>query len=258
MGAGFIDYLIGDHTLIGDDDRRWYAEKIVRFPDSYLINDRQKLISGTPVNRADFGLPDSAFVFCCFNGSYKVTPGMFDVWMRLLSRIQDSVLWLLHDNDAAAANLRGEAARRDIDPDRLVFAPHLPLSEHLARHRLADLFLDTLPCNAHTTASDALWSGLPVLTCHGKSFASRVAASLLNAIRLPELVARSIEDYEAIAMRLAENPAELHALRQRLADNRLTTPLFDSGQLTRHFESAYAAMVDAWRAGRAPDHLDLN
>jgi predicted O-linked N-acetylglucosamine transferase (SPINDLY family) len=258
MGAGFIDYLIGDHTLISDDDRRWYAEKVVRFPDSYLINDRQKVISDTPVNRTGFGLPDSAFVFCCFNGSYKITPGMFDIWMRLLSRIERSVLWLLHDNDAAVANLRSEAAGRGIDPDRLVFAPHLPLAEHLARHRLADLFLDTLPCNAHTTASDALWSGLPVLTCPGSSFASRVAASLLRAIRLPELVAGSIEDYEAIAIRLAGNPMELQALRHRLADHRLTTPLFDSAQLTRHFESAYAAMVDAWRAGRAPDHIDLN
>ena len=165
------------------------------------------------------------FVFCCFNGNYKIMPHVFDCWMRILKQVEGSVLWLLEDNVAAANNLRREAVARGVDAKRLVFAKHLPRSEHLARHRLADLFLDTLPVNAHTTASDALWAGLPVLTCLGETFAGRVAASLLNAVGLPELITTNIESYERMAIDLATHPEKLATIKCRLADNRLTTPI---------------------------------
>jgi predicted O-linked N-acetylglucosamine transferase (SPINDLY family) len=191
-------------------------------------------------------------VFCCFNNNYKITPPVFDVWMRLLRAVEGSVLWLLHDNNDAQANLRGAASERGIDPARLVFAHRFALAEHLARHRLADLFLDTLPYNAHTTGSDALWSGLPLLTCRGEGFAARVGASLLHAAGLPELVTEDLAAYEALALRLAGDRSLLGGLRQRLAQNRSTLALFDTDRSRRHIEAAYGTMWDLHRRGERP------
>ena len=257
LGAPYMDYLIADATLIPAEHRDQYSEKIISLPFSYQVNDGQRRISEKCFTRADMGLPEQGFVFCCFNNNYKILPAVFEVWMRLLQRVPGSVLWLLQDNPLAAENLRREAAQRGIEPARLVFAERLPLDQHLARQRLADLFLDTLPYNAHTTASDALWAGLPVLSCAGQAFASRVGASLLNAIGLPELVVNSLEDYEALALALVAEPARLTALRQRLAENRLSAPLFDTPRFTRHLEAAYEALFERAVAGLPPEHLAI-
>ena len=206
MGARYIDYLIADRRIVPDGHERHYSEKIVYLPDSYQANDRKRRIAERTPTRADEGLPETGFVFCSFNGSFKITPELFDIWMRLLKAVEGSVLWLLDDNPAAVRNLKREAEARGVSTQRLIFAPRRPVEEHLARHRLADLFLDTLPCNAHTTASDALWAGLPVLTCTGDTFAGRVAASLLSAVGLPELITDSLPSYEALAMKLARDP----------------------------------------------------
>jgi predicted O-linked N-acetylglucosamine transferase (SPINDLY family) len=194
-------------------------------------------------------------VFCCFNDNYKITPAVFSSWMRILFAVDNSVLWLFEENATAAENLRREAAARGVAPQRLVFARRLPNAEHLARHRCADLFLDTLPYGAHTTASDALWAGLPVVTCVGQTFAGRVGASVLNAIGLPEMIAATAEAYEALAIALAMDPFRLADIRARLARLRLTTPLFDTVGFTRNIEAAYAAMIGRHRAGLPPDHL---
>ncbi len=201
------------------------------------------------------GLPEHGFVFCCFNNSFKIPPDIFDVWMRVLKQVEGSVLWLLEDNAAASANLRKEAVARGVNAERLIFAKRAPLSEHLARHRCADLFIDTLPYNAHVTASDALWAGLPVLTCLGETFAGRVAASLLGAIHLPELVTTTLEDYERLALDLARNPDKLADIKRKLAENRLTTPLFDTKSYTKHIEAAYTVMHERHKAGLPPDHV---
>jgi len=203
-------------------------------------------------SRTEAGLPECGLVFCCFNNNYKITASLFDVWMRLLHAVPGSVLWLLRDNVGAERNLRHEAEKRAIAPDRLVFAGRSGLAEHLARHRLADLFLDTLPYNAHTTASDALWAGVPVVTCRGNAFAGRVGASLLRAVGLPELITTSLSDYEALALRLAREPALLDGFRQTLARNLQTCPLFDTDKFRRHLETAYATMWEIWQRGEAP------
>ena len=257
MGAACYDYIIGDPVVTPMEHAEFYSEKIVQLPHSYQVNDRQRLIApDTPVRRQQ-GLPDEGFVFACFNNNYKITPKVFDVWMRLLVRVDGSVLWLLADNDAAVANLRREAAARGVASDRLVFAPRAPLPEHLARHRLADIFLDTLPCNAHTTASDALWAGLPVLTCLGTTFAGRVAASLLTAIGLPELIASSLDAYEALAFQLATEPARLQAIRQKLCVQRDRAPLFDTPLFTAHLEKAYLQMAARYHQGLAPASMAI-
>jgi predicted O-linked N-acetylglucosamine transferase (SPINDLY family) len=257
MSASYMDYLIADHTLIPEADRRYYSEKIIYLPDSYQVNDSLRAISAKSYTRAGEGLPESAFVFCCFNQTYKISPSVFDSWMRILGRVEGSVLWLMEINPWAVENLRIEAARRGIDPQRLIFAKSLPVDEHLARQRLADLFLDTLPYNAHTTASDALWAGLPVLTRAGETFASRVAASLLRAVNLPELITTTESEYEELAVTLAHDPQRLQALRQRLQQNHLTAPLFDCKTYTRYLESAYSAIVERYHAGLSPDHIDI-
>lgn len=239
VGADYIDYLIADRTVIPEASQCGYVEKIAYLPNSYQVNDRKRKISTQFMSRAQVGLPESAFVFCCFNANYKITPAVFDRWMRILLAVPGSVLWLLQDNLTAASNLRKEAEVRGVNPERIVFANKIDLPDHLARHRLADLFLDTLPCNAHTTASDALWAGLPVLTQKGEGFASRVAASLLNAIRIPELITETGAQYEALAIELATQAEKLKAVKTKLQQNRLTTPLFDSQQYTRDLESVY-------------------
>lgn len=255
MGTDSVDYLVADHTLITEEDLSFYAEKVIWLPHSYQVNDRRRPIAEQTPSRPSCGLPPEAFVFCCFNKHYKITPETFDGWMRILHRVPEAVLWLLQGHPAAMKNLQDRAQASGIAARRLIFAPPLPLPAHLARHRLADLFLDTLPCNAHTTASDALWAGLPVLTLMGRSFAARVAASLLNAAGLPELITLDQQGYEDLAVALALNRARFHALRTRLHETRLECPLFDTERFTRNLESAFMKVMERHWAGLAPDHV---
>jgi predicted O-linked N-acetylglucosamine transferase (SPINDLY family) len=240
MGAPYMDYLLADPILIPEPSRVHYREQILYLPHSVMPHDSQQPIAEPGMTRRQAGLPDSGFVFCGFNNVAKITPDTFAAWMRLLTAVPGSVLWLSATNTTAQSNLRREAAMRGVDAERLIFAERLAaLPEHLARQRLADLFLDTLPYNAHTTASDALWAGLPVLTLLGETFAGRVAASLLTAIDLPELITSTPAQYETLAIELATHPERLANLRRRLAQNRLTTPLFDTHQYTQSLEAAF-------------------
>jgi predicted O-linked N-acetylglucosamine transferase (SPINDLY family) len=257
MGAAFIDYLVADRTLIPEETRGHYSEKIIYLPDTYQSNDRKRPISERVFTRGELQLPSEGMVFCCFNNNWKIQPETFAVWMRILRQVSGSVLWLLQGNPAASDNLRRAAQLHGVAAERLIFAPRLGLPEHLARHRAADLFLDTLPCNAHTTASDALWAGLPVLTCPGLGFAARVAASLLKAAGLPELVAADWEDYANIAIGLAGSPGRLADLRLRLAHNRLTCALFDTPRYCRNLEAAYRLMCERHDRGDPPEDLEL-
>ena len=257
MGADFMDYIIADKTILPFDQQQFYTEKIIHLSDSYQVNDTKRKISPQTPTRADAGLPDQGFVFCCFNNNYKINPQIFEIWMRLLQSVDGSVLWLLRGNASAEANLRKEAMRRGVDPTRLLFANRLPLEDHLSRHHLADLFLDTLPYNAHTTASDALWAGLPVLTCQGETFAGRVAASLLHAVGLLELATTKLDDYEALALKLARDPALLAGIRAKLARNRETCPLFNTERFTRHIEAAYTNMWERWQRGEPPESFSV-
>jgi protein O-GlcNAc transferase len=252
MGAGYIDYILADATVIPEDQFPYYRERVVWLPDSYYVNDRQRRIAEHTPTRRECALPETAFVFCCFNNTYKITPDIFDIWMRLLGANEQSVLWLIETNATATANLRREAEQRGIASDRLIFAPKIPVADHLARHRQADLFLDTLPYNAHTTACDALWAGVPVLTCLGSAFVGRVAASLLKAVGLDDLITNSLKEYEALALKLAGDPAHLASIKRRLADNRMTAPLFDTERFARHMEAAYTTMWDRHRKGEPP------
>ena len=259
-GAPCIDYLVADRIVIPQQSRRYYSEKIIYlpnsyFPTSYPFNERQLLAGQRPASRAPLGLPEKALVFCCFNSVYKITPVTFASWMRILSAVPQSVLWLLCANPTAIRNLRRQAEALGVSAARLVFAPPLPLTDHLARYRAADLFLDTLPCGAHTTASDALWMGLPVLTLTGESLAARVAASLLTAIGLPELITSTREEYETLAIALAADEQRLAALGSRLAANRLSTPLFDTQLLTRHLELAYQQVYRRQQRGLGPEDV---
>ena len=255
MGGSQIDYLIADPEVIPTDSQSKYSEKIIYLPNSYQANDSKRLISDRGLTRQEVDLPGSGFVFCCFNNNWKIVPETFDTWIRILQAVPNSVLWLYEDNLPAKRNLSAEASKRGLHADRLVFARRMPHAEHLARYQLADLFLDTFPYGAHTTASDALWAGLPVLTRAGKSFASRVAASLLHATGIPELITYSVEDYESLAVALANNPKRIAGLKARLTANRDTCPLFDTPLFTRHVESAYQEAYDRLQGGLAPDHI---
>jgi len=257
LGAPGIDYVIADSVVIPPDERPLYAEKAVYLPHCYLAADNRRPIADHLPSREAAGLPAEGFVFCCFNNNYKIGPKTFDSWMRILAQVDGAVLWLLADNDLAATNLRREAAQRGIDPQRLIFARRLPSPEHLARHQLADLFIDCLPCNAHTTASDALWAGLPLLTLRGTTFAGRVAASQVLALGLPELVTNSEAEYEAKAVAYGRDPAAIPAIRQKLAVNRLTQPLFDTKRLARNLENAYGKIYERYAQGLPPDYLAL-
>jgi predicted O-linked N-acetylglucosamine transferase (SPINDLY family) len=254
-GASFLDYLVADATVIPAEQRRHYSEKVIFLPHSYFVNDRKRLIADQGAVRGQLGLPAQGFVYCCFNSAYKLTPGLFAAWMRVLTAVDGSVLWLLYETEQSAANLRREAARLGVDQARLVFARRLPPDQHLARQRAANLFLDTHPCGAHTTACDALWAGVPVLTRLGASIAARVAASLLGAVGLPELIATSPAEYEALAIELGRNPARLAELRGRLDGNRLTTPLFDTALFARHLENGLSQIHARQRAGLPPDDI---
>jgi predicted O-linked N-acetylglucosamine transferase (SPINDLY family) len=257
MGAHYIDYLIADRTVCPQENLSHYTEKMAYLPDCFMPHDSQQAISSAKFARQDFSLPESAFVFCCFNKSYKLNPTVFDSWMRILGKTDNSCLWLFSESPEFEMNLRREAQKRAIDPGRLVFGGRLSPAEYLGRYQLADLFLDTLPFNAGTTAMDALWAGLPLVTCKGKSFSGRMAASLLGAIEMPELITESLEDYEALAVELASDTQKLRRIREKLANNRLTTPLFDTPRFTRHIEAAFDAMYERYQADLAPDHVQV-
>jgi predicted O-linked N-acetylglucosamine transferase (SPINDLY family) len=255
MGAPYLDYIIADKTLIPRESFNFYSEKIVYLPHTYQVNDRSRTISDRRFTKQELGLPETGFIFCCFNNNFKILPEMFNSWMRILLSVEKSTLWLFEDNPWAADNLKKEAAKRGVAPERLIFAQKLPRAEHLARHLYADLFLDTYPYNAHTTASDALWAGLPVLTLMGNSFASRVAASLLNAINLPELITTNQADYESLAINLATHPQKLNTLKQKLINDRLTSPLFNTALFTENIEKVYLQMHKRYQSKFKPDHM---
>ena len=253
-GMEWIDYIIADRIVLPAAHFADYSEQIVWLPDTYQVNDRQRPV-GAAGTRAEHGLPAEGLIFASFNNGYKITPAMFDIWMRLLTLVPGSVLWQLDSHPDLASNLRREAAARAVDPARLVFAPSVDRPEYIGRMVLADLFLDTVPCNAHTTASDALWAGLPVLTMRGETFTGRVAASLLAAVDLPELVAGDVGEYEAKALQLARAPDRLAALRARLDAGRTTCRLFDTPRFRNGIETAFDTMLTRHRAGLPPAHF---
>lgn len=255
-GLDYIDYLLADETVVPREHRAYYSEKIAWLPHSYQCNDSKREFPQPRQSRAALGLPETGFVFCGFNSPFKISPETFGGWMRILAQVEGSVLWLLEDNAVAANNLRKAAQAQGIDPGRLIFAPRVSIPEHLARHALADLFLDSLPYNAHTTASDALWMELPVLTCLGKTFPGRVAASLLRALDLPELIASTQADFEAAAVKLARSPSTLAALREKLRAQRLSAPLFDTALFTSDLEAVYRTMQGRYQDGLPPDHIE--
>jgi predicted O-linked N-acetylglucosamine transferase (SPINDLY family) len=255
MAAEYMDYIIADHTLIPESHQRHYSEKVVYLPNSYQVNISKRKISNKSLTRHDVGLPNTGFVFSCFNNIYKIRPYTFSGWMRILEAVEGSVLWLFESNSSAASSLKKEATKSGINEDRLIFAKHIPVAEHLNRIQLADLFLDTLPYNAHTTTSDALRMELPVLTCMGNSFAGRVGASLLNAVNLPELITTTQKQYESLAIQLALHPEKLKIIKDKLINNLPTAPLYDTPLFTRHLESAYLTMYDRYQHGLDPDHI---
>jgi predicted O-linked N-acetylglucosamine transferase (SPINDLY family) len=256
MAANYMDYLIADRTLIPEEKKYHYLEKIVYMPNSFMVNDTKTKLSNRLFTRVETGLPTNGFVFCCFNNYYKITPNIFIGWMQILKAVEDSVLWLSEGNSTAIKNLKKEAKKNGVDENRLIFAPRLDsMKDHLNRIQLADLFIDTLPYNAHATSSDALRMGLPVLTCVGNSFASRVAASLLNAVNLPELITTTQEQYESLAIQLATNPEKLKIIKDKLVNNLPTAPLYDTPLFTRQLESAYLTMYDRYQQGLDPDYI---
>jgi len=255
LGAPYYDYVLADCIVVPLNQSAHYSEQLAHLPHCYQVNDSKRRISDRIFSRSECGLPPQAFVFCCFNNGYKILPPTFDGWMRILHAVEGSVLWLLDHNALGTRNLKKEAQARGIDPGRLIFAPRMQLPDHLARHRLADLFIDTLPYNAHTTASDALWAGLPLLTCMGKSFAARVAASLLIAMDLPELITHTQSDFEAKAIEYARDPTALNTVKSKLLRNLATSPLFNAELFTLHLEQAYRIMHSRQQAGLPPEHF---
>lgn len=258
MGTSFMDYIIADPVIVPPEHFPYFTESVVHLPHTYQSTDNKRQISDRVFNRGELGLPENGFVFCSFNNNYKLTPDVFGVWMRLLHQVPGSVLWLLESSSGISTQLHRSAAKHGIAPERIIFAGRMASPEHLARQPLADLFLDSFHYNAHTTASDALWAGLPVLTRLGNTFASRVAASLLRAANLPELVTQSTEDYEAMAVALATDPARLRTIRQKLAAQRDSCPLFDTPRFTRGIEAAYRAIWDRHLAGLPPAHIAID
>jgi len=258
MGASYIDYIIVDPVLVPPERQVHYAEKLVHLPHCYMPGDDKRAVAQPPTRR-EAGLPDKGFVFCSFNIIAKIAPPMFDVWMRLLKNVEGSVLWLSPAKAPAADNLRREAEARGADGARLVFAPFVAGPEqHLARLSLADLFLDTLPYNAHAGGSDALWAGVPIISCRGTTFAGRVGASMLDAIGLPELVADSLDSYESLALGLAREPQMLASVKAKLLRNRKTEPLFDTRRFTRNLEAAYLAIWERQQRGDPPTHISMD
>jgi len=254
MGSNYYDYLVAGQTMIPEKDQKYYSEKIVYLP-SYQVNDSKESPPEVFFTRQDLGLPEEGFVFCCFNNTYKITPTTFDSWARILKRIDESVLIIFADNKSAKANLTKEIILRGVKPERLIFGESLSRPEYLARYRVADLFLDTSPYNAGTTASDALRMGLPVLTLKGNSFNSREAASVIGALNIPELITTSQKEYESLAIELATDPEKLKIINDKLQSNLSTAPLYDTPLFTRSLESAYKAMYERYQKGLEPEHI---
>jgi predicted O-linked N-acetylglucosamine transferase (SPINDLY family) len=254
MGAKFMDYLIADQILIPKSSQRYYSERIIYLP-SYQVNDSKRKIADKKFTKKELGLPETGFVFCCFNNSYKILPATVDSWVRILKSVDESVLFLYEDNAITRENLKKEAAVRGVSCNKLVFGGRLDRAEYLARYQVADLFLDTTPYNAGTTASDALWAGLPIITMTGESFPSRMAESILNTISLLELVTTSPKEYEELAIDLAQNPEKLKVIRAKLAIKRLTAPLFDAPMFTKNIESAYQKIYQRYLTGSLPEHI---
>jgi predicted O-linked N-acetylglucosamine transferase (SPINDLY family) len=258
IGADFIDYIIADKTIIPDSCQQFYNEKVVYLPDTYMVDDSKRIASPKVLTREDFGLPNNAFVFCCFNNDFKFNPQVLDGWSRILLAVQNSVLWISENNESFRNNVMTEFEKRGIDTSRVIFARRVELmADHLARYALADLFLDTHPYGAHTTAVDSLKAGVPVLTQMGQSFPSRVAASLLNAMNLPELITYSQEEYEALAIELAMNPQKLIDITLKLSNNRFSTPLFNTPLFAKNIEAAYSKMYERYQANLQPDHISV-
>jgi len=257
MGVDCYDYIISDEYIIPKSSCSLYTEKIIYLPHTYQVNDSKRIIGSKEYSKTELGLPETGFIYCCFNNNVKINPPIFDVWMRILLAVQGSVLWLYESNECALINLKNEAEKRGVNPERLIFAKPLQSEDNLSRLGLADLFIDTMPYNAHTTASDALWVGLPVLTCSGESFASRVAGSLLNAIELPELIMPSLWEYEKTAIELALNPFMIKALKKKLKMKINGTPLFNCKLFVKHLESAFMEAYMNHRIGKLPDHIHV-
>ena len=255
IGSSHMDYIMADRVVIHEGNQEFFSEKKIYLSNCYVTHDSKNKVLENIYSRSDFDLPNNAFIFCCFNGSFKILPKTFDIWMRILKSVEGSILWLYRDNSFAVDNLLKEARFRGVNPNRLIFAERKDLDQHLPRYRLADLFLDTFPYNAHTTANDSLWAGLPVLTLMGQSFASRVASSLLQAIELPELICHTHAEYEAKAIELALNPQKLADLKKKLANNQKTTPLFNGFQITRNIELAYTSVYQRYQKGLTPEDV---
>ena len=257
MGVDYMDYLVADNIVIPKTSYQYYNEKIISLPHSYQINDSKRPELKRTITRKECGLPEDAFVFCCFNNIYKITPSTFQRWMKILQRVPNSVMWFYYNYPEAPENLKREAQALGVDASRLIFSPYIKMSEHIERNVLADLFLDSLPYNAHTTSSDALWANVPVLTLQGKSFAGRVAASLLHAIEMPELITYNQQEFEDRAVDLATHPEKLAALKLKLSKNRLTTPLFDTKLYTKHFEAALIEAYERYQSDLPPAHIEV-
>ena len=256
-GNNCVDYIVGDKVAIPDENRAHFSEKIIYMPNSFQVNPSYRTIAKNNLSKRDLGLPDESFVFCCFNNSWKINPEMFGQWMKILQRVPTSILWLYADNLSASANLKLEATKQGVPADRIIFSKWTPRDEYIAQFKYADLFLDTLPYNAGTTASDALWAGLPVLTLMGRSFAGRMAASLLTSIGIPELITYSRDEYCSVAIELASNPEKLASINTKLAQNRSTTSLFDTKLFANHLETAYKAAYERYHSGQPPDHIHV-
>jgi predicted O-linked N-acetylglucosamine transferase (SPINDLY family) len=258
IGADFIDYIVADKNIIPESHQQFYTEKVVYLPDTYMVDDSKRVASSRQFTREECGLQENAFVFCCFNNDYKFNPKVLDCWSRILLAAKNSILWISENNESFRANIIIEFDKQGISSNRIIFAQRVALmADHLSRYAMADLFLDTHPYNAHTTALDSLKAGVPVLTLKGQSFASRVATSLLNAIRLPELITNTQEEYEALAIELAMNPIKLADIKLKLAKNRLTTPLFDTPLFTKNLEVAYSKMYERYQDDLQPDHITI-
>ena len=256
-GSKFIDYIVADKTIIQKKNRKFYSEKIIYLPNTYQPRDSKQKISKNEITKESFGLPKKSFVFCCFNQNYKITPDIFNIWMRLLNKVNNSVLWLLKDHQSTLINLKKEAEKRGINPERIIFAERMNQPDHLARHRIADLFIDTFPYTAHTTCSDALWSDLPVVTYAGQSFASRVSASILNAIGLKELITTTEKEYEDLIFKLATNQKILKNIKNKLTKNKITKPLFNSKLYTKKIESAYIQIYRKYQSKLPTKHIEI-
>jgi predicted O-linked N-acetylglucosamine transferase (SPINDLY family) len=254
MGAEFMDYIVADEILIPVDQQDNYTEKIIYLP-CYQPNDRKRVISSKEICRADFGLKEDGFVFCCFNNTYKISPNIFDSWMRILTATENSQLWLIDNGEATCLNLRKEAHARGVNPDRLIFAKNIPIPEYLARFKLADLFLDTYPYNAGTVGSDALRMGLPLLTLCGNSFSSRMAASLLHAVNLDELITHSKDDYEFLAVSMYKDRVKYSSIKTKLRESLPQSKLFDIERFTRSIETAFEDIYEHYQAGESPRHF---